>query len=180
MFGTRTLSIIQYGSRQISKPLLRTQVLNLESSVPITPPVKDSTTSVGFDFEPCGIFGRPAQTEQTTYVPKIVLPSSCHVVARERARPGNHLHRTELQVSYYVLAELVRDNRIISKTATKIEIFDGMGPQPPTCISDFSREYTLSHRCVMRRRLFQKFGFLLSSSVEEPEPLAFSNDGKIS
>ena len=156
---------------------LRIQVLSLEGSVLVTPPFKDSTASVGLHFEPCRVFCSHAQAEQTTYIPTIVLPSSCHVVARKRAKIGNQFHRTELRVTYYVLAELVRDNKVISKTAREIEIFDGIGPQPPTCISDFSREYTLYHTCMMRRRLFQNVGILLGR-VEEPKPLSISGDGK--
>lgn len=84
----------------------------------------------------------------------------------------NNGHRFGAMVSYIMQAHLFRNGKTMGTTSKAIRIFDNMEPQPPTCLSDFSSEYTWQQKKRLRKHVFTSVG-VFSAAIAEPDPFLF-------
>lgn len=85
-----------------------------------------------------------------------------------RPRAGAH-------VTYKLTANLLKDQKIISRIMQPILLLISHDPSPPMCMADFVGEYQMAQKCLLRTPLFQKAGEV-SIFAREPKQLTVRAD----
>lgn len=77
------------------------------------------------------------------------------------------------KVIYEVKAFALKNNEVLTSTTREIRLFTNNPAAPPSCPTDFTKEYAYSQAKCLRTKLLQNIADLVITT-EEPKPLEFS------